>query len=218
MQQLLCYGDSNTWGLIPGTNKRYEWGVRWTSILQEKFNKQNVRVVEEGLCGRTTIFEDAYREHRNGLATLPLVLETMGTVDAAILMLGTNDCKSYYNNSASQITKGLEQCIEKLEEQIPREHILIISPIYLGEDVWKEEFDPEFDRNSVDVSKELKVSYKKLADKHGISFLAASDYVSPSHLDNEHMDENGHRILAETIYAAVVNKLTNHAKPELKAC
>ena len=34
MKQILCFGDSNTWGLIPKTNKRYEWGVRWTSIAR----------------------------------------------------------------------------------------------------------------------------------------------------------------------------------------
>ena len=38
MKQLLCFGDSNTWGLIPNTKQRYSWGVRWTSILQEKLN------------------------------------------------------------------------------------------------------------------------------------------------------------------------------------
>lgn len=29
MKQILCFGDSNTYGLIPGTsNQRYEWGTR----------------------------------------------------------------------------------------------------------------------------------------------------------------------------------------------
>ena len=58
MKQLLCYGDSNTWGLIPGTKERYPWGIRWTSILQEKLGSSDVHVIEEGLCGRTTVFED----------------------------------------------------------------------------------------------------------------------------------------------------------------
>ena len=40
MKQLLCYGDSNTWGLIPGTKERYPWGLRWTSILQEKLEME----------------------------------------------------------------------------------------------------------------------------------------------------------------------------------
>ena len=89
MKQLLCFGDSNTWGLIPKTNERYPWGVRWTSILQEKL--QNVRILEEGLCGRTTIFDDAYRKNRNGLESLPEILESNYPIDAAIIMLGTND-------------------------------------------------------------------------------------------------------------------------------
>ena len=61
MKQLLCYGDSNTWGLIPGTKERYPGGVRWTSILQEKFGTSDVHVIEEGLCGRTTVFDDKGR-------------------------------------------------------------------------------------------------------------------------------------------------------------
>lgn len=49
MKQILCFGDSNTWGLIPNTNKRYEWGVRWTSLLNESLNDKKeggYRVIE----------------------------------------------------------------------------------------------------------------------------------------------------------------------------
>lgn len=38
MKQILCFGDSNTWGLIPKTKQRYPWGVRWTSILDNELN------------------------------------------------------------------------------------------------------------------------------------------------------------------------------------
>ena len=150
MKQLLCYGDSNTWGLIPGTKNRYSWGVRWTSILQENLQKKDVRVLEEGLCGRTTVFADCYRNDRRGLATLPFILESQYPVDAAILMLGTNDCKDYFHNSAYGIAKGLSQCIDELLRFISADKILVLSPIHLGKDVWKEEYDPEFgDRKSV---------------------------------------------------------------------
>lgn len=89
MKQAACFGDSNTWGLIPGTKKRYSWGERWTSVLQEKLNVDKVRVIEEGLCGRTTVFEDAYRANRNGLKSIPFILESQKPIDAVILMLGT---------------------------------------------------------------------------------------------------------------------------------
>ena len=55
MKQILCFGDSNTYGLIPGTtNQRYGWGTRWTSILDDKVRTKGYSVIEEGLCGRTT--------------------------------------------------------------------------------------------------------------------------------------------------------------------
>jgi len=207
MKQLLCYGDSNTWGLIPGTRQRYPWGVRWTSILQEKLTFRNVRVIEEGLCGRTTVFEDAYRENRNGLRLLSPVLETNTPVDAVVIMLGTNDCKAYFNLSAYQIAKGMEQCIGKLLTCIPADRILLVSPIHLGEDVWKPEFDPEFNQKSVEVSKELKYEYGRLAEATGVHLLAASDYAGPGDVDQEHMTEEGHRALAEAIFLAL-NEIT----------
>lgn len=199
MKQLLCYGDSNTWGLIPGTKNRYSWGVRWTSILQEHLQKKDVRVLEEGLCGRTTVFEDCYRNDRRGLATLPFILESQYPVDAAILMLGTNDCKDYFHNSAYGIAKGLSQCVDELLRFISADKILVVSPIHLGKNVWKEEYDPEFGLESVDVSKKLKEEYQKVADEKKVHFLAASDYAVPSQVDMEHLDEYGHAALADRI-------------------
>ena len=36
MKHVLCFGDSNTWGFIPGTCKRYDEHTRWTGILQDE--------------------------------------------------------------------------------------------------------------------------------------------------------------------------------------
>lgn len=204
MKQILIFGDSNTWGLIPGTSDRYPWGVRWTSLLQEKFREKNVRIIEDGLCGRTTVFDDVYRENRNGLKTLPMILESNKGVDAVVIMLGTNDCKSHYSPNAYKIAKGLEQCLDKILLEVPAEKVLVVSPIHLGEDVWKDEFDPEFDRESVEVSKHLKEEYSKVAKRKKVHFLAASDYVSPSPIDNEHLDVEGHKILSGVLFEKVL--------------
>lgn len=203
MKQVLCYGDSNTWGLIPGTNERYDWGVRWTSILQDKLNSNKVHVIEEGLCGRTTVFDDVYRENRNGLKTLPLVLETNNSLDFAIVMLGTNDCKSHYKTNAYKIGKGLEQCLDRISEVVDPEHVLVVSPIHLGNQVWKQEFDPEFDEDSVEVSKQLAREYERVAAERSMHFLAASDYVGPSDVDQEHLSEKDHKRLADVIYEKI---------------
>ncbi len=202
MRHILAFGDSNTWGLIPGTypHKRYPWKVRWTSLLQEKYGDEEVRVIEEGLCGRTTVFEDALRPGRVGESSLQLVLESQTPLDAVILMLGTNDCKATYNASAYTIGRGIERCLDVVEEYVNPENILLISPISLGRDVWKPEKDPEFNGTSVETSKELKNVYRMIAKKRGVSFMAASDVVSASEIDDEHMDAEGHRIFADTVY------------------
>ena len=70
----------------------------------------------------------------------------------------------------------------------------------LGEDVWRPEKDPEFNGNSVVTSKELKQVYQDIAKRRGTAFLAASDVVTASTIDDEHMDEEGHRIFAEAVY------------------
>ena len=203
MKQLLCFGDSNTWGLIPKTNE-YSWGVRWTSILQEKLYDKDVRVLEEGLCGRTTVFDDAYRKNRNGLKSLPEILETSYPIDAAVIMLGTNDCKAYYKSNSYNIAKGLGLCVDELLKYISPEKVLIVSPIFLGDAVWKEEFDPEFDAHSVDIAKGLFNEYKKVAETKGTNIISASDFARPSNVDQEHLTKEGHQLLAHAIYNAVI--------------
>lgn len=204
MNQILTFGDSNTWGLIPGTKQRYPWGVRWTSVLQEKERCKNVRIIEEGLCGRTTVFEDAVRCGRKGIDTLPLLLDSHQPLKAVAIMLGTNDCKALYNVSADYIANGIERCIKIILQKAPDARILLISPILLGENVWRPDKDPEFDRQSVITSRKLKEQFRLVAEKLGIDFLAASDFVSASEVDDEHMTAEGHKVLADVVYNKLI--------------
>ena len=178
MKQIICFGDSNTWGYDGESKKRLPWGKRWTSLLQEKLKGVDVRIIEEGLCGRTTIFEDPLREGRKGTALLPVILETHMLSDLLVLMLGTNDCKTIFKASSQVIASGVERLIDQVERLSPQTKILLVSPITLGEKVWQEGYDPEFSQESVEVSKALAAEYEKLAEKKGISFLDAAKIVS----------------------------------------
>lgn len=105
MQQVLCFGDSNTWGYNPENGERFPWGVRWTSILQQKLADKDIRIIEEGLCGRTTVFEDPLRQGRKGVSLFPTLLETHKP-ENIVIMLGTNDCKTVFSASPDVIGKG----------------------------------------------------------------------------------------------------------------
>lgn len=199
MKQILCFGDSNTYGLIPGVPERYEWGTRWSSILDECVRRMGYRVIEEGLCGRTTMFEDAYRKGRKGTELLPVLLEAHNPIDIVVLMLGTNDCKVAYGATPERIGEGIEALIDQIQTFDPDIRIVLVSPIALGDKVWEEGYDTEFNENSVAVSKALPKVYERIAKRRGIEFLAASDYAKPSNTDREHMDAEGHRYFAEAI-------------------
>lgn len=160
MKQILCFGDSNTWGLDGETGKRFSWEERWTGILQEKLADRDIRIVEEGLCGRTTIFEDPLRLGRRGTELLPTLLETH-TPDAVVLMLGTNDCKIIFGASAEIIGKGIARLLEQINQYADKMKVLVISPIYLGEKVWQDGYDQEFSPESVEVLKKLEPVYEK---------------------------------------------------------
>ena len=204
MKSVLCFGDSNTSGLKPDGSGRFEKTERWTGVLSDMLGHQDYEVIEEGLVGRTTVFEDSTRQGRNGSKLLPILLESHGPVDTVVVMLGTNDCKAVYNASPKLIARGAEILLRQIRDNNSAAKILLLSPIHLGDTVWKEEFDPEFDEKSVITSKELKAVFAKLAEEFDCMFLAASDVAKPSETDQEHLDKKGHLALANAIYKKLV--------------
>lgn len=87
MKNILCFGDSNTYGYNPVTKGRFPDNIRWTGRLKCKVEKYNYSVIEEGLVGRTTVFEDSVRTGRKGSDFLIPLLESHFPVDTVILML-----------------------------------------------------------------------------------------------------------------------------------
>lgn len=62
MKNVLCFGDSNTYGYDPagmrdGTAVRYAYDVRWCGVAQRDLG-EGWHVIEEGLNGRTTVRDD----------------------------------------------------------------------------------------------------------------------------------------------------------------
>ena len=199
MKQILAFGDSNTWGLIPGTAERYPEHIRWTGLLQKAVSPLGFRVLEDGVCGRTTVFRDPARQGLRGIDSISRHARTKGLA-AVILMLGTNDCKKVFRASPEEIGRGLDRCVAAFEELVPADRILVLSPLQLGEDVWQPDKDPAFDRQSVQTSKALREVYRSVAAGRGNLFMAASDHAAASHADEEHLNAEGHERLAAAIW------------------
>src|SRR5688572_5469747 len=102
---VLCFGDSNTWGFVPGTGARYGLEVRWPGVLREQLGP-DYWVIEEGLNGRTTVWDDPAVSGRNGQIYLPPCLQTHRPLDAVILFLGLNDLKIKFGATPENIAAG----------------------------------------------------------------------------------------------------------------
>lgn len=207
-KRLMCFGSSTTWGFKPGSfdpvttlGQRYGEDERWTCLVGKAL--PHCTLIEEGLNGRTTMFDDrlAGKPYRNGLAHLPMCLETHYPLDLVIFMLGTNDVKLQYHQSPEAIAAGmlkLVQCVTKSNRGpngLPPKVLLIAPapPIKEGLDF------AYFNEASIEKSKALIPLYAKIAKEEGCFFLDASEYVTASPLDGIHLDAAGHRKFAEVV-------------------
>jgi lysophospholipase L1-like esterase len=103
---VLCYGDSNTWGFDPATGGRFPPDVRWPGMLAAQLG-DGWHVIEEGLPGRTTVFDDPFDPPRNGRPYLEPCLLSHEPIDVLVLFLGTNDLSPRFTRTAEEIARGL---------------------------------------------------------------------------------------------------------------
>ncbi|MCI8431368.1 MAG: SGNH/GDSL hydrolase family protein [Lachnospiraceae bacterium] len=197
--RVLCYGDSNTFGYIPGRGGRYNRHTRWPGRLQELLGSE-YQVIEEGLCGRTTAFEDMTEPGRNGLDRVREAVERSLPLDVLVIMLGSNDCKAQFGASAAEIAGGLEQVAAQARGgEASGFRVLLVAPAAMTDRVMHSGFGSEFDQRSIKVSKELAEAYEALAGKCGCDFLDGSKVTQVSEIDGLHLDAEGHGRLAEAV-------------------
>ena len=218
MKTIVCYGDSNTWGYMPKrerpqetTLNRFPWGVRWTSLLQEQLGAA-YRVVEEGLNGRTTMFDCRMDEHRNGLSDVDVCMLQQFPVDLVILMLGTNDVKDFFCATPYMIAHGAARLIERIRgggygPGGSSPEILLAAPIRRHPDMEKRWLGEEFGPGALAKDAQLGLYLEQTARKCGVHFLNAGAFVTADPADGIHMNEAGHALLAEKMAEKVLEIL-----------
>ncbi|MDD3277280.1 MAG: GDSL-type esterase/lipase family protein [Lachnospiraceae bacterium] len=197
MIRILCFGDSNTYGYRPDGLGRFDEKMRWPMLLGKLLGAE-YQIVEEGLCGRTTVFDNPVNPGRRGSDQIGMLMESHNPVDLLLVMLGTNDYKVRYQTSVSQIVQGMDQVIKKaLEKASGTPKILMISPVHLMAGV--EDIDPEYDVASVEKSCKMAEKLENYAREQGYFFLDAATVAAPGR-DGEHMEAEGHQALAAALY------------------
>lgn len=198
MKTILCFGDSNTWGYSPSLERRYNESERWTMLLQSQLPNE-YRIIEEGLNSRTTVFEDPFEAGKKGLDYL---LPCLGShhPDLVIIMLGTNDLKSRFNVTASDISKGAAKLVELAKNFNPgfmnqAPEVLLISPAHVLElDNGKEGWD-----GAQAKSEEFAHYYKLRAKELGCHFLDVARFIEPCKKEGIHWLPEEHIKLANKL-------------------
>ena len=199
MYDVLCFGDSNTWGYSPSTQQRFPRDIRWTGVLQAELGG-DFHVIEEGLNGRTTVWEDSLEGDKMGKRHLPVILESQAPLDLVVVMLGTNDLKKRFSAHAWDIAQGAGVLVDiiaasKTGKAGGAPPVLLIAPPPLGKlSVWEGMFE-----GGAEKSRQLSAHYREVARLRGCHFLDGAPIIRSSDLDGIHFEEKEHRALGQAV-------------------
>jgi lysophospholipase L1-like esterase len=208
MKQILVYADSLTWGIIPNTRKRLEFDERWPGLLENALNAAGlrVRVIEDCLNGRRTVWDDPFKPGRNGLQGLAQRIEINSPLALVILMLGTNDFQfSHPYNDAWAAAQGIAALVNEIrkapiEPGMPVPPILVIAPPLIREP--KGPIAPKF-KCAETKCDGLAGAYRQIAGEFGCAFFDAETVTSSSVVDGVHLDADQHAKLGRALVEPV---------------
>lgn len=204
MKHILCFGDSNTHGFIP-YGGRYDDNTRWTRLLANNLGNDYL-VIEEGLNSRTTSLEDPFSPYKNAMDYIVPCLKTHEPLDLILVMLGSNDMKSYFSPSVDKIAAGIRGLLDVMLENSEAQ-ILLVSPIFLGDNMKESPFADTFSDEAIGISHKLGAAYEQIAREYKIHFIDAATIAEPSPKDSLHLEPEGHRQLAEAFTKKILEIL-----------
>jgi len=207
MEHILVYSDSLSWGIIPGTRQRLLFDRRWPGVLENKLNQQGrkVRVIEDCLNGRRTVWDDPYKPGRNGLEGLAQRIEIHSPLSLVILMLGSNDFQSMHPHRAWHAAQGIAALVSAIrnapiEPGMPVASILVVAP-------------PQIQRPGGAMAMKfaggdekcmgLAHAYRDISAELNCGFFDAGAIVSASKVDGVHLDADAHLLLGSALEAEI---------------
>ncbi len=210
MEQILIYSDSLTWGIIPNTRKRLPFNKRWPGVFENFLLKENknIRVIENCLNGRRTVWSDPFKSGRDGSEGLAQVIEMHSPLKLVILMLGTNDFQCTHENNAWLSAQGTAKLVSiirqsPIEPSMPVPKIMVVAPPKITEP--KGYIAHKFS-GAEKRCNGLHTELKKIAKELSVSYLDASMVTESSAVDGIHLDEPQHQVLGKAIAKAVLDE------------
>ena len=210
MRHILVYADSLSWGIIPITRCRLPFDERWPGVMENALNAKEraVRVIEDCVNGRRTVWDDPYKPGRNGLAGIAERIEAHSPLALVILMLGTNDFQSMHPHDAWHSAQGIAAIVQAIrtapiEPGMRVPSVLVVAPPPFDDP--RGPLGPKFAGGTAK-SAGLAAAFQSVANELGCSFFSAGSVTPASRVDGIHLDADQHRVLGRAL-AEVVRPL-----------
>jgi lysophospholipase L1-like esterase len=208
VQHILVYGDSLTWGIVPNSRKRLPFEERWPGVLENKLNEggRRVRLTEDCLNGRRTVWDDPFKPGRNGLEGLAQRIEIHSPLALVILMLGTNDFQfSHPYNNAWSAAQGVAALVNEIRTA-PIEPGMLVPPILVvcppPISAPKGALAAKFSGAELRCAG-LADAYRAVTSDLGCHFFDAASVTSSSRVDGIHLDADQHLALGRALAGVV---------------
>ena len=204
MKKILCYGDSNTFGLNISKFAQYDEDTRWSGILAKNLSDK-FEVIVDGLNNRNGFVNNPEGFEYSAQRHFPKIISKFkDDLDILVLAVGTNDLQSQYDISFGMVEKGLENLILTAVEKAVN-HIILIPPVILKENILNGFFKDQFDETSIEKSKKVGKVYRKLAKLYNCKIFDINEFTTPSDIDGLHYDETSHKLIAEKLTEFINN-------------
>mgnify|MGYP004538719989 CR=1 FL=1 len=176
-RRVLCFGDSNTYGYDPVRDGRYGLEERYPTVLQSLLGS-GWSVVEEGLPGRTAVFDDPITEGMNGLRVITPILMSHAPLDTV------TEC--WRDNTRPDVLVIVPPCITPAYDTL----------------IFRDAMGTGCHERSAGIAAQLE---PMLRDIPGVRFLDANTLPGAgcSPVDGMHMTVESHKALAHGLYDAL---------------
>ena len=209
---IMVYGDSITWGWLPVEpivpTTRHAPEDRWPNIMAAELG-DGYHVITEGLSGRTTNIDDPTTPGLlDGAEYLDSAMFSHQPIDLVIIMLGTNDTKTYLDRTPLEIGLGMGELINIVKKgsgtgwytyEDSEPEVLIISPPPLADTI-----DPlaaEIFIGAQEKIRALSAIYSSIAEAGNAEFFDAATVVELDDVgvDGIHLVAEGNRDLGVAV-------------------
>ena len=170
---------------------------------------KSVRVIEDCLNGRRTVWEDPFKPGRNGLVGIEQRIEVNSPLSLVILLLGTNDFQSMHPYNVWHSAQGVGTIVNAIHRapiepgmSIPEILIVAPPPIQQAKGPIALKFDGAEQKGAG-----LAEAMEQVASELNCPFFDAGSVTTTSTVDGVHLDADQHTALGKALAEKVKHLL-----------